>query len=386
MRSASTKNNMQILTTLKPNEQIVPSLPIGKLNDLARQIAGLPSSYLKLDQSTPQTVTASPIFNWGTSTRIPFYDASKKLTDSAGLVFDDTNRYLNIQGTASKSPILRFLNNSGTLMSDLYYDVAGGVGLNLINRQNTDLRFSTNTILRAIIKNDGKVGIGTSTPSSGLNLVDTGAGMVVQRSKTAGDTATIANNGDAKFIMGVDFNNNPNIELQAGKTGFAKGFAAYIDFTTTDGADYDSRIIKWGDLGISDNQRINISAPSILLSNATTINGGLSLDPSTAGDSSSPNSDYFTLSYYPVSAGTVSGTYAGGASSFYDDGSENLLDTGDDHQIGTITYSTGFIDTTGYNDDFIDNISYTYSSATIWLGSDSGTPKIKASTNMLLLL
>ena len=56
------------------------------------------------------------------------------------------------------------------------------------------------------------------------------------------------NNGDSRFFMGVDGSNNPSIELQVGKTGFAKGAATYIDFTTTDDADYDMRMI-YGDGG-----------------------------------------------------------------------------------------------------------------------------------------
>ena len=45
---------------------------------------------LHLDQSTPQTVTASPKFNWLTATRIPYVGALGVLTDSANLTFDGT--------------------------------------------------------------------------------------------------------------------------------------------------------------------------------------------------------------------------------------------------------------------------------------------------------
>lgn len=50
--------------------------------------------YLKLNQSTPQTVTASPIFDWGTATRIPFYSDTKTLTDDSSLAYDLTNKRL----------------------------------------------------------------------------------------------------------------------------------------------------------------------------------------------------------------------------------------------------------------------------------------------------
>jgi hypothetical protein len=56
-------------------------------------------------------------------------------------------------------------------------------------------------------------------------------------------TGSTVNDGNARFIMSVDYNYNPSIELHAGKTGFNKGFAAYIDFALTDDADNDGRII-----------------------------------------------------------------------------------------------------------------------------------------------
>jgi len=61
--------------------------------------------YLKLDQTTPQTVTASPILDWGTAGRVPFYSATKTLTDSADLFWDATNSRLGI-GTTSPGALL----------------------------------------------------------------------------------------------------------------------------------------------------------------------------------------------------------------------------------------------------------------------------------------
>jgi len=56
-------------------------------------LSGLESDPLSLhlDQSSPQTLTASPILNWGTSTRIPYYHTDKTLTDSEKFVFDVIN-------------------------------------------------------------------------------------------------------------------------------------------------------------------------------------------------------------------------------------------------------------------------------------------------------
>jgi hypothetical protein len=45
------------------------------------------TGYLRLDQSTPQSLSSSPVFNAGTATRIPFYSGTKTLTDSANLAF-----------------------------------------------------------------------------------------------------------------------------------------------------------------------------------------------------------------------------------------------------------------------------------------------------------
>lgn len=66
-------------------------------------ISSLSNHFLLLNQTTPQTITASPIFNWATSTRIPYYSATKTLTDSANLTFDGTGL------TASK-----FISNIAT--------------------------------------------------------------------------------------------------------------------------------------------------------------------------------------------------------------------------------------------------------------------------------
>jgi hypothetical protein len=58
------------------------------------------NTYLTLDQSTPQTLSTSPIFNNLTAGRIPFASATKTLTDSANLFWDSVNNRLGI-GTAS---------------------------------------------------------------------------------------------------------------------------------------------------------------------------------------------------------------------------------------------------------------------------------------------
>lgn len=78
----------------------------------------LDSSYvtnnlLKLDQSTPQTLTASPIFNNLTAGRIPFASGTKALTDDSNLFWDNTNKRLGIGTTSPRYP----LDINGTSMN-----------------------------------------------------------------------------------------------------------------------------------------------------------------------------------------------------------------------------------------------------------------------------
>lgn len=54
--------------------------------------------YLKLDQSTPQTLTTSPKFNNLTATRVPFVSATKTITDNTGFSFDSANGILSVPG------------------------------------------------------------------------------------------------------------------------------------------------------------------------------------------------------------------------------------------------------------------------------------------------
>lgn len=66
------------------------------------EVSDIATNYLKLDQSTPQTLTASPIFNAGTSTRVPYYNTNKTLTDNANLTFNGTTLIttgLEVNGT-----------------------------------------------------------------------------------------------------------------------------------------------------------------------------------------------------------------------------------------------------------------------------------------------
>lgn len=74
------------------------------------------------------------------------------------------------------------------------------------------------------------VGIGTTNPLVPLQVELVGP--------------ILNNEGNPRFLMNVDANKNPSIELQTG-TGTNRGFAAFIDFCTEENSDYDARIIKF---------------------------------------------------------------------------------------------------------------------------------------------
>lgn len=80
-----------------------------------------------LDQTTPQTVTASPVWNWGTPTRIPYYSGTKTLTDDADLTFDGTTVTSGGFSTTGMVNCAELYNSAGTLK--IMPDVQGDVGL-----------------------------------------------------------------------------------------------------------------------------------------------------------------------------------------------------------------------------------------------------------------
>jgi hypothetical protein len=91
-------------------------------------ITDIATTYLKLDQSTPQTLTTSPIFNNLTAGRIPFASATKTLTDDGALFWDNTNKRLGIGETSpsaklhvqgSASAITAILRANATTPSDI---------------------------------------------------------------------------------------------------------------------------------------------------------------------------------------------------------------------------------------------------------------------------
>jgi hypothetical protein len=207
--------------------------------------------YLKLDQQpTPQTLTASPILNWGTSGRIPFYSSTKTLSDDSNLNWDNTNKRLGI-GTASPSyrldisgqlqallttgvgfgagyrssswiggvsgnPAMMLQNGSGKWC---FVDLSSGT-MEVINGGNYDLVLGANNSVYAYVKSDGKFGIRTSSPSAQLEVTTSGQ-LALRMNRTV-------TNGSFRY----DFNaiDDPSETQYPGYTAYAN-LEAYLDST-----------------------------------------------------------------------------------------------------------------------------------------------------------
>jgi hypothetical protein len=116
----------------------------------------------------------------GTNTRLSI--------DSSGLVGIGTTspvRNLHLHESSSSLNYMKFSNTTtGTTGTDGFE-----IGINsdehavIYQRENLDIKFRTNNTDRVIFKNDGNVGIGTTTPSAGLHLFD----RTLRIQKSAGD-------------------------------------------------------------------------------------------------------------------------------------------------------------------------------------------------------
>jgi hypothetical protein len=87
-----------------------------------------------------------------------------------GLGTADAIRTLHIHN--SSIPSIKFTNDStGETVSDGFELRYFSHSAQLVNFENTPMRFLTNSIERLTIANDGNVGIGTDTPGSKLSIV-----------------------------------------------------------------------------------------------------------------------------------------------------------------------------------------------------------------------
>jgi len=139
---------------------------------------------------------------------------------------------------------LTWFNLSGEAMgnSDLrigglriYRDGAANYGsFEIFVRDGLNFRTALKIYHNSIAQFQTQVGIGTSSGNVGGLLHIEGSA-----------TGYGKNDGNARFLLNVDSNYNPTLELHTGKNGYNKGFAAIIDFAVEDDTDYDARIIKY---------------------------------------------------------------------------------------------------------------------------------------------
>ena len=163
---------------------------------------------------------------------ISFYDSTGV---TQGFLWDASTQRLGLGTTAPEMGIhlsssitnyLRVTHTSTGVQSDFG---TSNTGTEIINRQSAPIRFHTNATERMRIDSDGKVGIGTSSPSAKLELNNGGAGSLVT------------------FTDGVNTNFNFSTTSLLGTFGTDAGSTA-LAFKTT-GTER-MRIDSLGNLGI----------------------------------------------------------------------------------------------------------------------------------------
>lgn len=325
----------------------------------AGDIPDISATYLKLNQSSVQTITASPIFNWGTTTRIPFYDASKKLTDSSAFVWDDTNKTLQLTGSSSKYPAIDFYNLT-TRGASIYTATGGTNALEIINRQNAPIRFSTNSLIA--------LELDSSRHLKFYNQFGTQWGQI------------FVQYGGGANAMSLHGSANVNIAINAGNETYGNPFGsgvalASLNDAATANLPFEFRsgggmhFSDWGGGRLSIAQYTNFAitrADGYVGIWTTSPSYPLEVSPpSTSGSATDyPYSTYFTTSFANIQPYSITAQYddfTNGSTYCYDwDGDGILYSDFDSHPVGYVDYTTGVVDTTIYSSEQIDWIAYNY--------------------------
>ena len=192
--------------------------------------ASLATTYLKLDQSTPQTVTASPNFNWLTATRIPYVGALGVLTDSANITTNGTN--VNVGTLTTTTGGVTLLNGGGIKPS-----ADSATSLGMYRADGTTPVFEVNTVTGSIDwtgSNEWQVPIGADLQTAINNA-------------TAGDTLILAA-GTYTITSGLTVNKKLHIMGQGeGITTITSASdIVMIDMQTTSSAISDMTISSSG--------------------------------------------------------------------------------------------------------------------------------------------
>jgi len=132
--------------------------------------------FLRLDQSTPQTLTDSPKITSLTVGRIPFSNASKQLIDDSSFIWDNVNKRVGIGKVSPNYGI----DSYQAINTDSVYRILNKLLFRLqsdnlqisqpaTGKQIQFINYLTGNSLMSIL-DTGNVGIGPTTPKSKLQV------------------------------------------------------------------------------------------------------------------------------------------------------------------------------------------------------------------------
>ena len=136
---------------------------------------------------------------------------------NVGIGVIDPMEELHIDGIDSDVAMLLTTLNSGNTANDGFYVGISAVDdeVSLINRENSNVVIGTNNTERMIITNDGKVGIGTVSPNSKLEV---NGSISTAISSVSGDVTL--DEGDSVVLINASSNNRTvNLPTASGATG-----------------------------------------------------------------------------------------------------------------------------------------------------------------------